>query len=213
MSTDEIKRALNAGFPREQIATREQGGKKLSYAEGHYVIRTLNRIFGNAAWSYRCTTREVFRERMLDKTKNGEVERWHVSYSASCELRAGDATIVDVGHGHGIDRDCGLAIESAEKEAATDALKRAAKSLGDACGLALYDKTQANVTDEAPAAAAHTVEEVLTLFATTRTPEEHLEAREAMGAIWASVADQAIRETMAKASRESFARTSKKESK
>lgn len=213
MSTNEIRAALNKGFPREQIATREQGGKKLSYAEGHYVIRTLNKIFGNAAWSYRITTREVFRERMLDKTKNGEVDRWHVSYSASCELRAGDATIVDVGHGHGIDRDCGLAIESAEKEAATDALKRAAKSLGDACGLALYDKTQANVTDEAPAAAAHTVEEVLTLFATTRSAEEHLSAREAMGAIWAGVADQAIREVMAKASRESFARTSKKEGK
>lgn len=213
MSTNEIRAALNAGFPREQIATREQGGKKLSYAEGHYVIRTLNRIFGNAAWSYRITTREVFRERMLDKTKSGEVERWHVSYSASCELRAGDATIVDVGHGHGIDRDCGLAIESAEKEAATDALKRAAKSLGDACGLALYDKTQANVTDEAQDVVYPPAAEVLRKFSETKTPEDHKVAREWMEAAWPHEMDQDVRAKMAAASRESFARTSKKESK
>ncbi len=211
MSTNEIRSALNAGFPREQIATREQGGKKLSYAEGHYVIRTLNRIFGNAAWSYRCTTREVFRERMLDKTKNGEVERWHVSYSASCELRAGDATIVDVGHGHGIDRDCGLAIESAEKEAATDALKRAAKSLGDACGLALYDKQQEHVVDEAPASGPiPSVLAVLTAFASTKLEVEHKAAREMMEQVWPHCMEQSDRQKMAEASRASFARTAKK---
>lgn len=213
MSTNEIRSALNAGFPREQIATREQGGKKLSYAEGHYVIRTLNRIFGNAAWSYRCTTREVFRERMLDKTKNGEVERWHVSYSASCELRAGDATIVDVGHGHGIDRDCGLAIESAEKEAATDSLKRAAKSLGDACGLALYDKQQEHVVDEPTARMVPAVEEVIEAFASTTTEEQHKAAREMMEAAWPHVMDQGDRTKMHEASRASSARTAKKESK
>ena len=207
---DEIKAALNKGFPREQIATREQGGKKLSYAEGHYVIRTLNRIFGNAAWSYRVTTREVFRERMLDKTKNGEVERWHVSYSASCELRAGEATIVDVGHGHGIDRDCGLAIESAEKEAATDALKRAAKSLGDACGLALYDKQQEHVVDAA--GLVPEVGAILEAFASTKTDADHKAAREMMEAAWPHVMDQDDRKKMADASRASRARTAKKES-
>lgn len=206
---DEIKAALNKGFPREQIATREQGGKKLSYAEGHYVIRTLNRIFGNAAWSYRVTAREVFRERMLDKTKNGEVERWHVSYSASCELRAGEATIVDVGHGHGIDRDCGLAIESAEKEAATDALKRAAKSLGDACGLALYDKQQEHVVDAA--GLVPEVGAILLAFSVTKTEADHKAAREMMESAWPHVMDQDERQKMAEASRASRARTAKKE--
>lgn len=210
MSTNEIRDALNKGFPREQIATREQGGKKLSYAEGHYVIRTLNEIFGNAAWSYRVTTREVFRERMLDKTKNGEVERWHVSYSASCELRAGEATIVDVGHGHGIDRDCGLAIESAEKEAATDALKRAAKSLGDALGLALYSKGQEHVVDAA--GLVPEVGAILEAFAATKTDADHKAAREMMEAAWPHVMDQDDRKKMADASRASRARTAKKES-
>lgn len=207
--SEQLKQALNAPFPRSAVATREQGGKKLSYTEGHYVIRTLNAIFGNAEWSYEVTTREVYRERTLDKLKNGgEVERWHVSYSASCKLTAGNATIVDVGHGHGIDRDCGLAIESAEKEAATDSLKRCAKSLGDALGLALYSKGQENVADEPaePVKPPHTVEEVLTLFATTRSEAEHHEGRAMMGAIWVS-ATQAERDLMTKASRESFART------
>jgi hypothetical protein len=41
--------------------------------------------------------------------------------------------------------DCGLAHESAVKEAVTDALKRALRSFGNPFGLALYDKTRENV--------------------------------------------------------------------
>jgi len=208
VSTNEIRAALNKGFPREAIATRKQGGKELSYAEGHYVIRTLNKIFGNASWSYACTTREVYREQ-IDEGEKGK--RWHVTYSSSCELRAGAATIVDVGHGHGIDKSCGQAIESAEKEAATDSLKRAAKSLGDACGLALYDKQQEHVVDEAPASGPiPSVLAVLTAFASTKLEVEHKAAREMMEQVWPHCMEQSDRQKMADASRASFARTSKK---
>lgn len=205
MVTKEQQAELNADLPRSVIKER-QG---FSYIEGWYAIDRMNKIFGCAGWSYDCEPRLIARESVKDAKG-----RYVASYNAKCVLRVGDATIGDWGTGHGIDPDEGKSHESAIKEACTDALKRCIKSLGRSMGLSIYDKQQEHVADTAPAAVkGPTVEEVLTLFATTRTPEEHLEAREAMGAIWASVADQAIRETMAKASRESFARTSKKESK
>jgi len=80
-----------------------------------------------------------------------------VTYTAGCRLTVfGDdfspcPPIVDHGAGHGIDRDKGLALESAIKEACTDALKRCAKSYGNVLGLALYDREQRNVSDGAPA--------------------------------------------------------------
>jgi DNA repair and recombination protein RAD52 len=52
------------------------------------------------------------------------------------------------GAGHGIDRDAGLAHESALKEAETDAMKRAFMTFGNPFGLALYDKEQANVVHD-----------------------------------------------------------------
>jgi hypothetical protein len=49
------------------------------------------------------------------------------------------------GHGHGFADNPGEAHESAEKEAETDAMKRALMTFGNPFGLALYDKTQAEV--------------------------------------------------------------------
>jgi recombination DNA repair RAD52 pathway protein len=43
--------------------------------------------------------------------------------------------------------DCGLAHESASKEAVTDALKRTLRTFGNPFGLALYDKSRENVGD------------------------------------------------------------------
>jgi hypothetical protein len=148
MITPEQIKMLNEPFPRSAVKERKQGGRGVSYAEGHYIIRKLNAIFGNGSWSYSCATREVYREQLDDGEKG---QRWHVSYGSTCRLSvAAGHEIVDVGHGHGIDRECGAAIESAEKEAATDSLKRCAKSLGDALALALYSKGQEHVHDGPP---------------------------------------------------------------
>lgn len=150
MFSEEQKRALLADLPPDRVASRTQSGRELSYVEGWWVIGELNRIFGPGGWSYDVDTRETVRLNEPDPKGDGRGTRWRVSYSAKCRLTVGTCTIGDVGHGHGIDRDCGNAIESAEKEAATDALKRAAKSLGWRLGLALYDKTQEHVREEAP---------------------------------------------------------------
>ena len=53
------------------------------------------------------------------------------------------------GAGHGIDTDLGLAHESALKEAETDAMKRALITLGNPCGLALYDTSLRQVSGNA----------------------------------------------------------------
>lgn len=148
--TDDQRRALNADLPREHVRTREGGGRKaLSYVEGWWVISELGRILGPGAWGYECKATEVYRERTEDDTRAGKVWRWHVTYVSSCTLTIpGCPSITDHGAGHGIEKDCGAAIESAIKESNTDALKRCAKSLGNRLGLALYDKEQTHVTDE-----------------------------------------------------------------
>ena len=190
MCTDKLDRSL--------VRSRSQAGRSLSYLEGHYVIRRLNTIFGPGGWSYRCMTREVYRERLEDETKSGKVWRWHVSYSSTCVLTIGDCRIEDVGHGHGIDKDCGLAIESAEKEAATDSLKRCAKSLGDSLGLALYDKDQVNVID--PAAV-----DLVAMFVEAHTLEQLAAAKESARVAWKGL-DQPSRDAVGKAQIEAKAR-------
>ena len=143
--TDEQRKALAEPLPRSEVRTREGGGgKSLSYVEGWWVIAQLNAIFGSGGWSYDASdTRETVRLQRPDG-------RWEVAFTARCRLTVGDCTIADVGHGNGLDKLCGAAIEKAEKEAATDSLKRCAKSLGMRLGLALYDKEQEHVAEETP---------------------------------------------------------------
>ena len=76
---------------------------------------------------------------------------WGVTYIARVRITvsAGDRGPLvreGTGAGHGIDTDLGLAHESAIKEAETDATKRALDTFGNPFGLALYDKSQAQVT-------------------------------------------------------------------
>lgn len=146
--TKEQRAMLDATLPESAVTQRTQAGQSLSYVQGWWVIGELNRIFPGG-WSYDVETVEAVRVEEQNPKRPGET-RWRVSYRARCVLRVGDVTMADVGHGHGIDRDCGAAIESAEKEAATDALKRAAKSLGWRLGLALYDKDREHVGADAP---------------------------------------------------------------
>ena len=135
------------------MAQRTQSGRALSYIEGWHAIAEANRIFGFGAWD-----RETLELRQVaeHQRKVGQGEGWGVSYIARVRVRVmtpgGDGiTREGVGTGHGIDRDLGLAHESAAKEAETDAMKRALMTFGNPFGLALYDKTQANVGHDTPA--------------------------------------------------------------
>lgn len=138
----EQQEKLQSDLPRSEVKGRQQGGGSVSYVTGYYVLDTLNQIFGNGSWGY------DVRELRVVATWEDDRKRARVSYLAIVVLTAeGIEPITDTGTGHGIDKDPGQAHESASKEAVTDALKRAAKSLGRRMGLALYDKSQAHVVD------------------------------------------------------------------
>src|SRR5690606_27195886 len=103
-----------------------------------------NRIFGFDGW-----TRETVDLRQLGEPYevNGKCR---VNYSARVRIVAGGIVREGCGFGQGIDKDVGQAHESALKEAETDAMKRALMTFGNPFGLALYDKTQANVQAPPP---------------------------------------------------------------
>lgn len=146
MFTDEQKKQLSAPLDRSHVAARKQGGRNLSYIEGWHAIAEANRIFGFDAWSRETVELKCVSERdraIGDRKEPG----FGVTYIARVRVRIGELIREGSGTGHGIDRDLGLAHESALKEAETDAMKRALMTFGNPFGLALYDKTQANVSD------------------------------------------------------------------
>ncbi len=124
-------------------------GKYGSYIEGWHSIAEANRIFGFDGWSYRVTRLEV--------TNAGEVNGKHqIGYLCSVLVTVENVEREDFGHGAGDSKNLGNAHDSAIKEAVTDALKRALKSFGNPFGLALYDKSGANVgVDEEALAEEH----------------------------------------------------------
>jgi DNA recombination protein Rad52 len=138
---------LMAPLSRDVVKTREQGGRMVSYVEGWHAIAEANRIFGFGAWSSETVsiTCVVEKERTIGRQAD---PGWGVTYNAKVRFTVNGVVREGVGSGHGIDRDLGQAHESAIKEAETDAFKRAIRTFGNTFGLALYDKTQANVVDE-----------------------------------------------------------------
>ena len=143
---DEIAKALSAPLDRRTVRDRTHSGRKLSYIEGWHAIAEANRIFGFDGW-----TRETVEIKCVAegdrKIGQAGVPGFAVTYIAKVRVTAAGTLREGYGTGHGIDRDLGLAHESALKEAETDAMKRALMTFGNPFGLALYDKTQANVVD------------------------------------------------------------------
>lgn len=145
--TEKQIQELNETLSSAAVKQRQQSGRNLSYIEGWWAIREANRIFGFGAWDQeiveiKCVSE---RERKIGRDKK---DGWGVSYVARVRITVADIEREGVGAGHGIDVDLGLAHESAVKEAATDAMKRAFMTFGNQFGLALYDKDQNSVEDK-----------------------------------------------------------------
>jgi DNA recombination protein Rad52 len=126
-------------------------GPKGDYLEGWHVINELNRIFGFGGWSY---TIDLTQNALAEGQDSKGNAQWQVAYTCVCTLtvdtESSMVTRQDVGFGSGFAKQVGDAIEGATKEAATDALKRAARTFGNPFGLALYDKSRANVQAAPP---------------------------------------------------------------
>lgn len=148
--TDEQVKLLQEKLDATKVKPPAQFGPKGDYLEGWHVIAEANRIFGFDGWSY-----EVIEATCVNQSprKIGKQERdgFGVTYTSKVRVIVGGVMREDYGAGHGYDVDAGLAHESAIKEAVTDALKRALRTFGNVFGLALYDKTRANVEDPAEA--------------------------------------------------------------
>ena len=134
--------SLNQELDSSRIKTREKGNVSLSYIEGFDVIDTANLIFGYGNWSY-----------LISKLEQVSQEQNHnqnfvVCYKAIVKLIVKDEehsksiSRQDVGFGSGVAKTLNDAHENAGKEAVTDALKRAMRSLGNQFGNSLYDKSR-----------------------------------------------------------------------
>ena len=145
--------ALSAPLDRANVRQREQGRGKVAYVEGWFAVAEANRIFGFDGWqrqtiAVRCVAQA---ERPIGRDQK---PGWGVTYTARVRvtvIAGGLPPLIREGSGagHGIDVDLGQAHESALKEAETDAMKRALMTFGNPFGLALYDKTQRQVSSAA----------------------------------------------------------------
>lgn len=139
MNWEEVSNELAKPLDPRHVKPPPQG-KYGEYVEAHHVISEANRIFGFDGWSYK-----LDRLSLTNATMNGDKHR--VGYMACVTVTIDGVTRGDVGHGQGFGKSEGDAHDSAVKEAVTDALKRSLRTFGNTFGLALYDKTKANVAD------------------------------------------------------------------
>lgn len=145
MTPEQIKMLEAPLDPKHVVMAKAGGfGPKGDYLEGWHVINELNRVFGFDGWSYRIELTQDALERADGK------DQWQAAYTCICTLLVDGTMRQDVGFGSGFAKGVGDAIEGATKEAVTDALKRCARTFGNIFGLALYDKSRANVHAPAP---------------------------------------------------------------
>jgi DNA recombination protein Rad52 len=164
MFTDEQKSALAAPLNKANVKPPAPG-RYGEYIEGWHAIAEANRIFGFDGWSRETDEIRCVSERETKMGKNKDRDGWAVSYTARVRVRVGGIVREGCGAGQGIDADCGLAHESAIKEAETDAMKRALMTFGNPFGLALYDKTKANVQAPPPEMVSDEIRDELALTA------------------------------------------------
>jgi DNA repair and recombination protein RAD52 len=161
--------------PKHVVKPTGSFGPKGDYLEGWHVINEANRIFGFGQWGYTHDLKQVSKE----TNAKGNIE---IGYICNCKLVVGDVTRQDVGYGSGAAKKEGDAHEGAVKEAVTDALKRCLRTFGNPFGLALYDKSQANVGVTPPELSAsdklmlNAIKDAVTLDDLTKWPELHGEA-------------------------------------
>ncbi len=155
---DQIK-LLEAPLSSANVKRNPRG---FDYVESWHAEAEANRIFGFDGWSSTIIETKCIAElaRKLGSGVN-QYDGWGVTYTAIIRITAGGETRDGAGAGHGMDKDLGLAHESALKEATSDAEKRALKTFGNQFGLALYDKSRENVA-EPPSPAVERAKAMLT---------------------------------------------------
>lgn len=137
-----VQEALATDVPAQFVSER----KGLSYVTGRYTKQRLNELFGPLGWSY-----EIVDNYQLSLDE--EAVRWFAHVRLTVQVYGEDPVTVTkdgIAVGHGVLKSKGQpvspsraseVIDFAAAEAVTDALKRAAVSLGQNLGLSLYPLT------------------------------------------------------------------------
>lgn len=153
MFSDKQIESLRAPLCRDAVKQRKQGNQNLSYVEAWHAIAEANRIFGFDGWNRETISLTQTNCDLVElKGERGPYKQWRVGYIAKVRVTVGGVVREGTGFGSGMSKPeaLGDAIESAVKEAESDAMKRALMTFGNPFGLALYDKEQANVADAPP---------------------------------------------------------------
>jgi hypothetical protein len=124
----DIQEMLNAPIPRECIS-QKQG---LSYISHRYIKEHLNTVFGWDGWSYEVIDKTIFEEKLSCFA--------HVRLTVMGPT--GPVTRDGMALGFPAGQDTAQAFDFGIAESVTDALKRAAVSLGSSMGLELYPMTK-----------------------------------------------------------------------
>jgi DNA recombination protein Rad52 len=127
---DHILNDLSQPLDPSRVSKRTgAGSRQLSYLETYDVINHLNSIFGYDGWSDYLTGIERIGPTL-----------WRAT--VRIEAHIGDTLVTHSDTGIGVHtKESNEEIEKAVKEAASDALKRAARKFGDQFGNCLYDKS------------------------------------------------------------------------
>lgn len=134
-----LSAVLQRSLGPELLSTRPANGGmgRVPYLEGSKAIRLANEIFGFNGWS--SSIREL-RSNLVER--DPQTGKFMVSFTVILRVTLKDGTFhEDVGHGSAENaKSLAAGIEKAQKEATTDALKRALRNFGNALGNCLYDK-------------------------------------------------------------------------
>lgn len=146
--TSRMESLLATPLQKTDTATRPgPGGRSLTYIEGWRVIADANSIFGFNGWSMTLLALDV---RFVDETS---AHRFNACACATVRITLRDGTTrEDRGGGTCTGMPSkGDAVLKAEKEAVTDAAKRALKNFGLRLGLSLYDRQHVREMNRTPA--------------------------------------------------------------
>jgi len=117
---------------RKDLSTRPgPGNRQLLYISGEAVTRTLNEAFGYDGWSV-----ETRSQTQIGDTEKDSKGRYHITYMSTVRITivASGVYKEDVGTGDALDKDFATASSNAAKGSVTDAMKRAARYLGEKLG-------------------------------------------------------------------------------
>lgn len=158
--TQEQVQFLQGTLDPSRVKQRIQGNRNVSYIEGFDVIDTANQIFGFDGWTHKIigipTTTIAGQVKVVDKSTNTEsfIPGYISRAVVEIGIRCPDGEWIyhqDIGHcvpavstAKSFTEPTPDSIETAEKGAVTDAMKRAFRSLGAQFGNSLYDKDDPN---------------------------------------------------------------------